>query len=91
MNASWGVPTSKGQFLSLNETTGEVEVMQILADVIRNLGGRSAPDLATVAISVTFDAMVDDAGKTIADESKAGISVKLQNFTMSRECDYHGP
>ena len=91
MNASWGVTTSPGQFLSVNERTRETEHTNILSDVMRNLKGRSALGLATVAISVTFGVTTDASGKNHPNYDDAGISVKLHSFVMMREVDYHGP
>ncbi|OBT60427.1 hypothetical protein VE03_10327, partial [Pseudogymnoascus sp. 23342-1-I1] len=91
VNASWGVSTSPGQFISINEKTRQIEHTTALQDVMRKLGGRSALGIATVAISVTFEVINDGSPKPPPNLQKAGLSVKLHNFCMSDEVDYHGP
>jgi hypothetical protein len=91
VNASWGVTTSPGQFISVNNKTKAVEQTTILQDVMKKLGGKSAVGIATVAISVTFEVINDRSTRPPPNEQKAGISVKLHNFCMIDEVEYHGP
>ncbi|OBT60007.1 hypothetical protein VE03_10467 [Pseudogymnoascus sp. 23342-1-I1] len=47
--------------------------------------------IATVAISVTFEVINDGSPKPPPNLQKAGLSVKLHNFCISDEVNYHGP
>jgi len=91
VNASWGVTTSPGQFISVNEKTRKVDHTAVLQDVMRRLGGQSSLGIATVAVSVTFEVINDGSAKPPPNRQKAGLSVKLHNFCQSAIVDYHGP
>jgi hypothetical protein len=89
LNASWGVSTMKGTFAYLGEDN-EIHKTQNLSDIMQMNRGRSSLATATVAISISFNA-VRNGEQWVPVMESAGLSVKLHNAVQHDAVDYHGP